>query len=343
MKRYHIILYHLLYWLLYESVCFFFIYISRGERATFFDEDVLLNLGLLTLTALASFYGSYCLLFPRYLAKKQLKAFAIAGLVLLLISSFIPIACITAIVYWKISFLLEPSVFFILQAGFFVCALINGIAATALRGVLHWWQDIRVKEALEKKNLETELESLKSQLQPHFLFNTINNIDILIGIDPAKASLYLQQLARMLRFILYRGKQQMILLEEEIRFIQDYVALQQIRKTQTDWITLYAEGIRSDLFIPPLLFLPFIENACKYAVTSNNKEAAISIRIITENNKLVFTCSNFYNEKTAAEKNGSGLGLTLSKQRMQLMYPDRHHLEITRAKDTFTVQCTVEL
>jgi two-component system LytT family sensor kinase len=342
MRTYRIILYHFLYWLLYESLCLFFLYISHGERADFLNDDRLIDLGLLTLTAVLSFYGSYYFLFSRYLANKRLKTFIITGLFLSLFSAAISTAIVSVIFYSAVSFFPGTVITLTLLAGFFVCAVINAIAATALRGVLHWWEDIRVKEALEKKNLATELEALKSQLQPHFLFNTINNIDVLIGIEPAKASQYLQHLSRMLRFILYRGKLISIPLEEEIQFIRDYIALQQIRKINPGWISLQTENSNKELFIAPLLFLPFIENACKYADTSNGGET-VHINIILQGTRLVFTCKNNFIAQEQTDKGSGGLGLILSRQRMELSYPNRHHLEITATADTFTIHCTIDL
>lgn len=342
MYRYRTVAYHLVYWLLYESLCVFFLYISRGEQQDFFNGDAKEDLLFLSITALLSFYGFYFFLFPRFLAKRELKIFIIAGLMISLTSSFIVTSIIALLFYSALSFLPGADVLSTLLAGFFICALINGIAATALRGVLHWWQDIRIKEALEKKNLLTELEALKSQLQPHFLFNTINNIDVLIGIEPAKASLYLQQLSSMLRFILYRGKLPTIPLEEEIQFIRDYVALQQIRKVYPGWVNLQTEGIHTGLSIAPLLLLPFIENACKYADTSINTEV-VRISIVTKANTLIFICRNLFTETPHADKDSGGLGLTLNRQRLELSYPKRHHLEIIRTTNTFTVQCTIEL
>jgi two-component system LytT family sensor kinase len=342
MQRYRTVLYHLIYWLLYESLCVFFIYISSGEKPDFFNGDAKEDLLFLNIASLISFYGFYFFLFPRFLAKRKLKIFIIAGLMISLASSLVVTSIIAFLFYSALSFLPGAGVLGALLAGFFMCALINGIAATALRGVLHWWQDIRIKEALEKKNLLTELEALKSQLQPHFLFNTINNIDVLIGIEPAKASLYLQQLSRMLRFILYRGKQPTIPLEEEIQFVRDYIALQQIRKVYPGWVILQTEGIHTGLSIAPLLLLPFIENACKYADTSKNSEA-VWVSIVIKANTVIFACRNLFAEMPHTDEDGGGLGLALSRQRLELTYSNRHHLEIIRTTNTFTVQCTIDL
>ncbi len=345
MRRRNTFLFHLAYWLLYESTCLFFLFISKGEPKDFPDADAWTDLLVFSIAAVLSFYATYYLLFPRYLAKKRATPFIIGALVVCLASAGITAAVTQFLFYTAVSFFLDTSTMLILLAGFFVCSLVNAIAATALRGALHWYHDIRVKEAMERKKQEAEIQTLKSRLPPHFLFNTLNNIDVLIGIEPAKASQYLQQLSRMLRFLLYRGQQGSIHLSEEIAFIRDYIQLESIRKADRHIIRFTVDdpdNMAEEYQVLPLIFLPFIENACKYAVTGK-EQPAVDIHMQILDGSVVFncfnTCSTVANDSTEA----GGLGLKLTKQRLDLGYHGLHHLDISHTAGTFTVHCRIKL
>ncbi len=132
-------------------------------------------------------------------------------------------------------------------------ALLNGIIGLVMKGFITSYGDIRVKEELNRKNFEVELALVKSQLSPHFLFNTINNIDVLIGIDAARASAYLNKLSDIMRFMLYETKTELIPLEEELAYIEKYIDLQKIRTANPDYIRFRVQGRAPGLLVPPML------------------------------------------------------------------------------------------
>jgi sensor histidine kinase YesM len=341
MNRYAVFTGHLLYWVLYGCLCIFLLFLGRGGKNMFLDEDVLVYLFVCLLTAMLSFYPFYRIWFLRYLAQRKLKAFIIAGLLTgACVSLFITVLIIGILYYF--TNVIEKALIWPFFIVFFLYSLVHGIAATGLRGFFHWYLELRAKEALQKKNLETELALLKGQLQPHFLFNTINNIDVLIGKDPAKASVYLQQLSGMLRYMLYKGAMDSIPLEEEIQFVRYYIELQKIRKTSDDWIKLEVEGDVSELRIAPLLFLPFIENALKHGVTDEGTEP-ILIQLQTKGRVVTFYCRNNYSFNKVASAVGNGLGLPLVRQRMELLYSGRYSLEVQALHNTFIVKCSINL
>ena len=341
MNRYIVLIGHLLYWMLYGCLCIFLLYLGRGGKNMSLDEDGLVYLFVCLLTAILSFYPFYRLWFLRYLAQRKLKAFILAGLLTGACVSLFVTTLIMGILYYFTS-VIEKGLILPFFSVLFLYSLVHGIVATALRGFFHWYLELRVKEALQKKNLETELALLKGQLQPHFLFNTINNIDVLIGKEPAKASVYLQQLSGMLRYMLYKGPLDSISLEEEIQFIRYYIELQKIRKASGDWVKLKVEGNISDLRIAPLLFLPFIENAFKFGVTGEGTEP-ILIQLQTKERVVTFYCRNNYSFNKVASAVGSGLGLPLVRQRIELLYSGRYSLEVQPLQNTFTVKCSINL
>jgi LytS/YehU family sensor histidine kinase len=177
---------------------------------------------------------------------------------------------------------------------------------------------------------------VKSQLDPHFLFNTINNIDALLLKDPEVASEYLNKLSDILRFMLYETKTEKIALSKEVEYIEKYIALQKTRTSNDNFVHFTLNGNGSNQLISPMIFIPFIENAFKH--TSNKKnENAISISLAIEENRIVFVCQNIYDENKL-QLNTNGLGNSLIRKRVELMYPEKHQLSITKQDAWYTVK-----
>ncbi len=210
---------------------------------------------------------------------------------------------------------------------------IHGTIALIIRGFITWYTDIKVKEELNKKNYETELALVKSQINPHFLFNAINNIDVLILKDGQKASAFLNKLSDIMRFMLYETKTEKIPLQKELSYIENYIELQRIRTSNTGYINYSVSGDPSGLRIAPMLFIPFIENAFKYA-DSNKISNAVKINFTITDEQLDFTCENSYSE-IFTNQTHSGLGNELIRKRLLLMYPGKHTLEITNKNRTY--------
>jgi LytS/YehU family sensor histidine kinase len=221
-----------------------------------------------------------------------------------------------------------------------ILALIHGMIALVMKGFINWYGDIKIKKELQQKNFETELALVKSQLSPHFLFNTINNIDVLITKDPVQASAYLNKLSDIMRFMLYETKTELIPLQKELAYIDKYIDLQKIRTANPDFIQYSAAGIIGSWTIAPMLFVPFIENAFKHAL--NKKDSAgIIIRINTNEKAIHFYCENKFSENPLAGYEPGGLGNGLIKKRLALLYPGKHTLLTKKENNIFTVDLTI--
>ena len=216
---------------------------------------------------------------------------------------------------------------------------INLIIGTVIKGFITSYNDIHIKEALTRQTSELEMQLVRSQLSPHFLFNTLNNIDVLIQRDPDKASEYLIQLSEILRFMLYEAKDELRPLSKEIEHIERYVALQRIRTNINNYVILQTSGNTNEALVMPLLFLPFIENAFKYA-EHKKEEAAIQIEWIVNDLEILFSCSNTFelSHHIHHAKNEGGLGNELIKKRLQLLYPDSHELMIEEKENRYTIR-----
>lgn len=288
-----------------------------------------------------SFYTFYLYLFPKYFRQKKILKSIVYGL----------LCCFGAAIigYLMISnFCGEESCsdddpFAALWITLFITfiALISGEAALIIQGFLTWFKEIKLKDELKRKNLETELTLVKSQLDPHFLFNTINNIDILILKDAEVASDYLNKLSDILRFMLFRTKSNEVLLSQEIEYIKKYIELQKIRTANTNYVTLKIHGETSDKVIAPMVFIPFIENAFKH--TNNKKlENAITIHIFIEADEIRLECINKFDPTRTVKEKDNGLGNELIQKRLQLIYPDKHKLSLDKQSNLYKVNLSIQ-
>lgn len=220
-------------------------------------------------------------------------------------------------------------------------AFINGIIATMIKGFITWYKEIKLKEDLKKKNYEMELNLIKSQVNPHFLFNTLNNIDVLIDKDQMKASDYIKKLSDILRFMLYETKTEKIPVTQELTYIEKYIDLQNLRTVNPAFVNFSIKGNPGNRMSEPMLFIPFIENAFKH---SFNKKEIHGIRISFDfkEDSIHFTCSNNYSENQSNNQKESGLGFGLIEKRLALLYPGRHQLAIQKANGRYTVNLTIQ-
>jgi len=218
--------------------------------------------------------------------------------------------------------------------------LICGIVALVIKGFITWIKEIKMKEALREQNHQMELALIKSQLDPHLLFNTINNIDALILKDAVQASSYLNKLSDIMRFMLYETKADKILVSKEIEYIEKYVALQKIRTANEHYVQFAVTGNMGSKLIAPMVFIPFIENAFKH--TNNKKiENAITVNIFIREENIQLVCENKFDPRSQVRKADSGLGNDLIQRRLNLIYAGRQTLEVHRTNELYSVHLTI--
>ncbi len=208
-------------------------------------------------------------------------------------------------------------------------------------------EDRKRLAALEKKNLEQQLEYLRYQINPHFFMNTLNNIHALVDIDPEKAKDTILELSKMMRFVLYEGNKQGVPLSRELDFIRHYIALMQLRYTDKVRISTDLPAEVPDRQIPPLMLITFIENAFKHGI-SYQHESIIEIKVAVEADSLLFTCRNSIADtsgtadSTSGTKKG-GVGLANVRKRLNLLYGSNYALRIHNAADIYTVELSLPL
>ena len=293
-----------------------------------------------------AFYGCYFLVFPKYLQRKKNLLSIIYGILISIGASIL--------LYILMRYLIESGQLIDMDKGgingrstairtigvMSFIGSISGVVAMVLKGFITWVDEIKLKEELKWKNHETEMALVKAQLDPHFLFNTLNNIDVLILEDATIASNYLNKLSDILRFMLYETKTETILLEKEIEYIEKYIELQKLRTSNISYINFQITGTPGNRTIAPMVFIQFIENAFKH--TTNKKiDHAINVQLFIEKESIRFICKNKFDPKRKIKQESNGLGNDLIQQRLNLIYPQTHTLELSNHCNLYSVNLTI--
>lgn len=349
MKKTVVVLLHLGYWFCYLILILVILGVLFGNDGAVPETkigDAFHSLIYFILVPSAiTFYLFYGVLFSKYLQQRRFVLTACYGTLIALASAIIGYCLLEWIIMSKDSSCIgkedkEVTRLAIILFMAFIAA-ISGVIALVIKGFITWVEEVKLKEELKLKNREMELALVKSQLDPHFLFNTINNIDVLILRDAAQASDYLNKLSDIMRFMLFETKTEYILLAKEIEYINKYIELQKIRTANSSYVNFEVSGKVNGQLMAPMVFIPFIENAFKH--THNKKiPQAIDIRIETSSTRTQMICSNKFDPTRKLQQQNHGLGNELIKRRLQLLYPDKHVLEVTNNQQVYRVALTIE-
>lgn len=292
---------------------------------------------------LATYFTIYFLI-PRYFIKKQFKKFALTFFFTLFLASFLN----RALYYGLFNPLFGTSS----TEGFFnlpkTLKMIFGLYPVVVLGsfikIGHLWhQREQINQQLKNEQLKSEIKYLKAQIQPHFLFNTLNNLYALTLKNSEKAGEVVLKLSEMLNYFLYEGNQWQVSLDRELELLQNYIILEKIRYGERLEISFLSEGIIEGQKIAPLLLLPFVENSFKHGASQQQNSVWIKIRARVENSILYFHVSNNKKPRNKAEIKRKGLGLDNVEKRLDLLYKGHYSLNISEKEDIFTVDLVVSL
>ena len=203
----------------------------------------------------------------------------------------------------------------------------------------------REKEAADLKgeNLNSELKFLRSQINPHFLFNALNNIYSLSIIKSEKTSDNILKLSDMLRYIIYDCNADRVPLEKEINYINNYIDLQKLKDDQINNIEVDFDQAQPKCMIAPMIFIPFIENSFKHSKIEDIENGWIRIKLENTNSHLSFSIRNSLSKVGYTKDKVGGVGLENVKRRLELLYPDRHRLRIQSHEHEFSVELQISL
>lgn len=345
MKRLYEVFSHIILWVVIVYLIYYFLdkigtysdtNIGRSVLGIrFYGQRFLIIIIAATLMGpLLAFYIFYLWLIPKFFLQKKFLLFFVIALV----SSFIIGYLFRLTFSWGEAGELRK-IF-----SFTIFALICGVIGGAFKGFFLWLRSMTEKKELEKRNLESQnaLLLLKAQLNPHFLFNSLNNIDILIEEQPKTASEYLKKLADILRYVLYETNDVETEFSKELEQIKNYIDLQKIRTDNPKYVNFIVRGDLRDQKIASMIFLPLIENAFKF---SKNKtiDNAVDICFEINNDFVKMSCTNHYEENQIEVLKNEGLGLETVKKRLKLLYPERHEMKIIKDNNRFSVSLNIEL
>ncbi|QMU30019.1 sensor histidine kinase [Adhaeribacter radiodurans] len=229
--------------------------------------------------------------------------------------------------------------------GVFIITLVVLAIGTSITTVQKWQKDAQLRQLLEQEKTSTELSFLKAQINPHFFFNTLNNIYALtmINIDSSRQALH--TLSRMMRYVLYETTSGTTLLSKELGFIQDYIQLMQLRLTENVKVTFYKPNPVTEVMIAPMLLLPFVENAFKHGV-STILPCHIQIKVEQHGPNLHVNVTNtIVNEKKLVLEESSGIGLVNTRRRLDLLYSGNYQLTAgeNTPENEYQVHLTINL
>ncbi|WP_423818019.1 histidine kinase [Salinimicrobium sp. TIG7-5_MAKvit] len=215
------------------------------------------------------------------------------------------------------------------------------VAGTSVRVYLEWNENEMKKKEIENQKSKAELYFLRNQLSPHFLFNSLNSIYSLSAKKSDYAPEAIITLSELMRYMLYQTDSELVLLKDELDYIQNYLKLQRLRIANNENVTFNIKGPVSNQKIRPLLLISLIENAFKYG-TDFQGNTEVKIKIIVSPNDLKFICSNIIGHRKKDNEN-AGIGLKNTRSRLELLYPQKHEFIVEEKNNRFIVQLHLDL
>jgi len=334
-----IALQHILFWICSYTIILY--YYSIGATPGLIDHVYTI---LFHLPLVAGLYINLRVLITKLLDHRYYIMYGI-GLV------FTPLLMFVShyIIFTYATYLLSPA-FYLVSYIDQMYLYVFYIAYLSVGTLLHLsksWFEVRESErklmSMEKEKVQAELYALKSQLQPHFLFNSLNSLYALSLRQAPTLPDMLLKLSEVLRYVIYESDQKEVSLQREVNFLQDYIDLQKLRTPKDRPVNFQVEGALHDIQIAPLLFINFIENAFKHGIPHTDNRHPIHIKLITNQNQVKLTVNNPYNPNEKPYSQSEGKGLENVMKRLSLSYPEQHQLTIIRNETDYRVSLILQL
>lgn len=342
------------FWWLFQGILYS--YIPMHEGIPYLDRLFASMLDSLVFLSVHIFL-SYALMYfviPRYVLKEKYLV-AITWVAFLFISAAaLSSVCSLLVIpplrnlfgypdYTRTDIPIALSIHMSLMAGLRGGLTIGGLAAS-IKLIKSLYMKEQRNLQLQKENIASQLQLLKAQVHPHFLFNTLNNIYSYTQNTSPEASRLVTGLSDLLRFILYECNQPLVPLAKELKMIRDYIALEKVRYGNKLDLHLDIPDQTNDLYISPLLLLPLIENCFKHGTSQILEQPWINLHIaIYKERHIQMKLLNGKSPGSITEKDASGIGIQNVEKRLELLYPNKHELTITNEEDVFIVNLKMEL
>jgi two-component system, LytTR family, sensor kinase len=340
MKRRNIILIHLLFWFYIINQSLFPLYIGKLDESALANHKYLLDVCISAILNIITFYPIY-LLFPHFLKFKSRVTAILLGLILITLIT----AYRTPVEYyiWKI-FISHPGKEMTFEMVYMWnnlrMVIIIGIYAILIHFMINWFESQKLRDELINQQQAGELALLRSQVNPHFLFNTLNNIYSLVYRKSDDAPAAVMKLSSIMRYMLYDSASEKVPLEKEIEYLKSFIELQNLRVKYPDYVSLKIDGDPTGQFIAPMLLISFVENAFKHGSKNHRPGIIIQLSILKE--QINFEVLNYLKKaQPAQDEPPSGKGLANIRRRLELIYPDKHKLLISEEEDTFRINLEI--
>lgn len=288
------------------------------------------------------FYLFYLLIVPVFLHRKKISEFFVLAFLIVLIMPFFGYTLLflaRAVFEGTFHNFYHDYSLRMHMSGYYP-VLTAAVFGSFFSLIINWFTTMNQKTELDKQKLAVELDLLKSKLNPHFLFNTLNNIDSLIHLDPEEASAALIRLSEMMRYLTYETASEVVDLKKEIEYIRNFIGLYRMRIKTPEDIRFEVSG-EENVMISPALFVPLVENAFKFA-SFRTKKPCVDIRLSAVDGIVSFDISNYFENNTITPAAGqSGTGIINLRKRLDLTYPGRYELLIEPEDMLFHVKLTI--
>jgi len=343
-KKYAVKL-HIGFWLIVFSISILFSLIYIGNAI--FVPLIVRNLFTL-LFDIISFYLFYIILSPKLFTKKGMILIAFWEVAYLFVSA--PLFSVISFFLYKYFYTLTIKPYEISLAVWISNNIYTILARNLIFSILGClskisfiWYKNQVKEReIEKQNITNELAMLRAQVNPHFLFNTLNNIKSLVMDIPSKAIISTGKLINIMNYMFFESSIEKVPFENEIAHINNYLDLERIRFINPDYIDFKISGDYSGVMIPPLIFMPFIENTFKHG-DKLKPAPGIFIKFDITGTNILFEINNFIKENYVMHNKKSGFGLSNIKRRLDLLFGDKYKLLITNENNIFRVKLNLNI
>ncbi|WP_276504101.1 sensor histidine kinase [Terrimonas pollutisoli] len=329
-------LHHVFFWMLVFGVWYFLRYEDYAVPGRAFTITLIKVIDL----ALMIYITNYVLL-PKLFYKKKYALFVLCFVLLVVTSSVLKMNILGRIMdapqLYSLSGDLKRRIYDNVLPHFFLV-----IAGAAVKLMIDYSRLQQRMAETAKEKAEAELNFLKSQINPHFLFNSLNSVYFLIDKNNTEARESLHKFSDMLRYQLYEMKGDKIPVEREINYLKDYVDLQKLRKDDAFSVYFNCSPTVAGFSIEPLLLVPFVENAFKHVSSHAEKENFIRFNLDRHNGQMIFSAENS-KDKERTNDTYSGIGLNNVKRRLELLYPGRHELTIRDEENVYKVNLKIKI
>jgi two-component system, LytTR family, sensor histidine kinase AlgZ len=334
---------HVSFWCVYLSFHFYQVSVFQRRMETFDWNKGVAMIGVQFSLTLIIAYINYFFLLPRFLARKNWWIYVGEFL--------IPFSVIIATRIVLQRFIIDGythqdryfySSSFIVQT--VVVTLFIAIFIGFLRFVSDWFEFEATKKEVENEKLTAELNFLRAQVNPHFLFNTLNNLYYLAYSKSPNTTEVIAKLSQVMRYMIHDSNHGRVPLSKEIEYMENYIALERLRLNDQTTITFKVQGNVAKAEIAPLILITFLENAFKHGVTHTSAASWINILMEVEDQELTYVVENSKVNGTVGEMTDkSGIGLTNVKRRLALLYPATHTLTVEDHPDRYYIELKIKL